>query len=146
MTSWVALTAMYRARVSCPGWAMLFASFMTLINICNATKKLLGHRSVGSCKAVGEDGFLSCCSRQSPADVSCQGPSLWDSSQNKGCLGPQLPTDHRGVPPRLLHFPGKGAASWREDKGESLSLTCLSCWSQQTRQERCWLSWCCGGP
>lgn len=57
---------MYRAQVSHPGWAMLFVSFTTLTNICNATKKFLGCRSVGSCRAVEESGFLSCCSQQCP--------------------------------------------------------------------------------
>lgn len=63
--------AKYRAQVSHPGWAMLFVSQIafvvtTLINICNATKKLLGHRSLGPCKAVGEGGFLFCCSQHLP--------------------------------------------------------------------------------
>lgn len=46
-----------RAQLSCPGWAMLFVPLMQLINICSATKKLLGYRSVGSCQAVGQGRF-----------------------------------------------------------------------------------------
>ena len=116
--------ATYRAQVSGPGWAMLFVSFLTWVNVCNATKKLLGHRSVRPCEAVWGGGFLSCCSEHLPANLSHQHSSLWDSSQNGDCSGcawsclrPQPPTCCHSVPPLLLHFPRKRCCRLQRRQG-----------------------------
>lgn len=120
-------------------------------------------QSLGSCQAVGQGRFLSCCFQQCSTDLSCQGPSLWDSHKIKDVEREDL----KGLSqPKLIsvslswasapHIPPWHSSSvsalsqegccWREDKEESPSLTCSSCCSQETCWERCWLSRCCWGP